>query len=77
MFYAGTAIYRHTSCLMCAYDFFGPEKLMFGTDMPRDNQLGLKYTRETIASVERMNIGDAERKMIFEDNVRKLLRLPV
>jgi predicted TIM-barrel fold metal-dependent hydrolase len=62
---------------MCAYDFFGPEKLLFGTDMPWDKQLGLKYTGETIASVEQMDISEAERKMIFEDNARKLLRLTV
>jgi len=77
MFYADTAIYGHTPGLMCAYSFFGTEKLLFGTDMPWDNQLGLKYTRETITSVEQMDINDAEKKMIFEDNTRRLLRLPV
>ena len=77
MFYADTAIYGHTPGLMCAYDFFGADKLLFGTDMPWDNQFGLKYTRETIASVEQMDINDAEKKMIFEDNARRLLRLPV
>ena len=76
LFYADTAIYGHTPGLMCAYDFFGPEKLLFGTDMPWDRQLGLQYTGATIASVERMDIPEADRKMIFEDNARKLLRLP-
>jgi predicted TIM-barrel fold metal-dependent hydrolase len=77
MFYADTAIYGHTSGLMCCYDFFGVDHVVFGTDMPWDNQLGLKYTRETIESIERMPIGDKEKKMIFEDNTRNLLRLPV
>ena len=62
---------------MCSYAFFGAEHLLFGTDMPFDRQLGLKYTRETIESVEQMAISDAEKKMIFEDNARSLLRLPV
>lgn len=77
MFYADTAIYGHTSGLMCCYDFFGADHVVFGTDMPWDNQLGLKYTRETIASIEHMTISDAEKKMIFEDNTRALLRLAV
>ena len=77
MFYADTAIYGNTDGLMCSYAFFGAEHLLFGTDMPWDNQLGLRYTRETIASVERMPIDEAERKMIFEDNARQLLRLAV
>ncbi len=77
MFYADTAIYGHTSGLMCCYDFFGADHMVFGTDMPWDNQLGLKYTRETIASVEQMAISDTEKKMIFEDNARNLLRLAI
>ena len=77
MFYADTAIYGHTSGLMCAYDFFGAEHLLFGTDMPFDHQLGLKYTRETIESIERMAISETEKRMIFADNARRLLRLAV
>jgi predicted TIM-barrel fold metal-dependent hydrolase len=77
MFYADTAIYGYTPGLMCGYAFFGAEHLLFGTDMPFDSQFGLRYTRETIESIERMDINDAEKKMIFEDNARKLFRLSV
>ena len=40
-FYADTAIYGNTAGLMCSYDFFGPDHLLFGTDMPYDSQFGL------------------------------------
>ena len=76
MFYADTAIYGCTPGLMCSYAFFGPQKLVFGTDMPYDCQYGLRNTRETIEAIEQMAISDAEKKMIFEDNARGLLRLP-
>ncbi|HJX12500.1 MAG TPA: amidohydrolase family protein [Dehalococcoidales bacterium] len=76
-FYADTAIYGYTPGLMCGYAFFGAGHLLFGTDMPFDSQYGLRWTRETIASIERMDIPDAERKMIFEDNARRLFRLSV
>jgi predicted TIM-barrel fold metal-dependent hydrolase len=77
MFYADTAIYGNTAGLMCSYALFGAQHLLFATDFPYDNQWGLRYTRETIASIEQMAISDAEKKMIFEDNARSLLRLPV
>ncbi len=77
MFYTDTAIYGNTAGLMCSYDFFGARHLLFGTDMPYDSQFGLTFTGETIKSVEQMAIGDAEKKMIFEDNARTLLRLAV
>jgi len=50
---------------------------LFGTDMPFDSQLGERYTRETIESVEQMDISDLEKMKIFEDNARRLLRLPI
>ena len=62
---------------MCSYAFFGAGNLLFATDMPFDSQLGERYTRETIESVERMDISDAEKKMIFEDNARSIMRLAV
>ncbi len=75
MFYADTAIYGHTTGLMCSYDFYGAEHVVFGTDMPYDSQFGLVLTRETIKSIERMTISDSEKKKIFEDNARALLHL--
>lgn len=63
--------------LMCAYDFFGPEHLLFATDMPFDSQLGAVAIRETIRSIDAMNIPDADKAKIYEENARKLLRLPV
>jgi aminocarboxymuconate-semialdehyde decarboxylase len=77
MFYYDTAVYGHTPYLMCCYELCGADHMVFATDLPYDSQFGARYTRETIASIERMNISDLEKKKIFEDNVRKLMRLPV
>jgi aminocarboxymuconate-semialdehyde decarboxylase len=77
MFYNDTAIYGSAPALMCAYAFCGAEHIVFGTDFPYDSQYGERYIRQTIQSVEQMNISDLEKKMIFEENARKLLRLPI
>jgi len=77
MFYYDTAIYGSTPGLMCAYAFCGVEHLVFATDFPYDSQFGERYTRQTIHSIEQMDISNLEKKKIFEDNARKLLRLPI
>jgi len=77
MFYNDTAIYDNTPALMCCYAFYGAEHMLFGTDMPYDSQLGLRQVREVISSIEEMDISDTEKKLIFEDNARRLLRLPI
>jgi predicted TIM-barrel fold metal-dependent hydrolase len=76
-FYADTALNGNAPALDLAHKFFGPEHLLFGTDMPYDNAHGDRDIRETIRGVEQMNITDDERKKIYEDNARSLLRLPV
>ncbi|MEI9479419.1 MAG: amidohydrolase family protein [Deltaproteobacteria bacterium] len=77
LFYCDTAIQGNAPALMCAYDFFGADHMLFGTDMPYDNQLGERATRETIDAILEMTLPEIDRKKIFEDNARKLFRLPV
>lgn len=77
MFYADTALNGSTPGLMCGYAFFSADHILFGTDMPYDSQNGHLIVRETIKSIEQMDISDSEKKKIFEDNARKLLRLPI
>ena len=74
-FYADTAIYGYTPGLMCAYAFFGAEHLIFGSDMPFDSEGGDRYTRETISSVERMDIPESDKRNIFAGNARRLMKL--
>ncbi len=77
MFYGDTVVSGSTSALMCGYDFFGADHILFGTDMPFDSQIGDRAIRQTILSIEQMEIPDSEKKKIFEDNAKKLFRLPV
>ena len=77
MFYGDTAIHGYTPGLMCGYDFFGADHILFATDMPHDSQGGAKYIRDTIAGVERMAIPESEKEQIFKENARRIFRLPV
>jgi predicted TIM-barrel fold metal-dependent hydrolase len=76
-FYTDTALIGNTPALMCAHSFFGTEHLLFGTDAPFDSQMGDYGTKRTISAIEQMSIPDIDKKKIFEDNARKMLRLPV
>lgn len=76
-FYTDTAIIGNTPALMCAYQFYGADHMLFGTDSPFDSQLGDYGTKRTIQAVEQMSVPEEDKKKIFESNARKLLRLPV
>lgn len=77
MFYNDTALNGSTAGLTCGYSFFGADHLLFATDMPFDSQLGHVSIRETIRSIEEMDIPASDKKKIYADNARKLMRLPV
>jgi hypothetical protein len=47
------------------------------TDFHHDKEWGLRHNKAIISSISEMNVSEAEKKMIFEDNARNLLRLPV
>ena len=76
-FYADTALNGNAPALDLAGKFFGPDHLLFGTDMPYDNANGDRDIRETIRGIEGMHISETERRKIYEENARYLLRLPV
>jgi len=77
MFYADTMLDGNTQGLMAAHSFFGADHILFGTDMPLgDSQRGFRNTKRVITSIEQMDISDLDKKKIFEDNARRLLRLP-
>ena len=76
MFYADTAIHSNIG-IRCGYEFFGPEHIVFGTDMPYDDDLGFRFVRQAVEGVEQMEIPEADKRKIFEDNARHLLCLPI
>jgi len=72
-FYVDTAIYGNTAGLMDAYAFFGPEKMLFGTDAPLGPKWGM--VEGTIESIERMDIPEEEKWMIFKHNALDMFNM--
>ncbi len=77
MFYNDTALNGNARGVVCAHDFFGTEHMLFGTDMPYGRALGEQFLSSTIDAIDGMNIPDADKKKIYEENARALLRLDI
>lgn len=75
MFYADTALFGAPHALRCALEFFGPERMLFASDSPFDPERGPAYIRETIADIEALGLGDEERALVYEGNLRRLTGL--
>jgi uncharacterized protein len=72
-FYVDTAVYGNTSALTCAYDYYGADHMLFGTDAPLGPRWGM--VEDTIASIERMNIPEGDKQKILKTNAVNLFKL--
>jgi predicted TIM-barrel fold metal-dependent hydrolase len=57
------------------YAFFGPDRMVFGTDYPFGLEKGEGFIRENLASVKRINIAEDDKKKILGENAKKLLKI--
>jgi len=74
-FYCDTATFGvDTPMLARAADFFGVERVMFGTDSPMDHAEGV-FSGAAIASIEGLDVSESVRADIFAGTARKLLRI--
>jgi predicted TIM-barrel fold metal-dependent hydrolase len=71
-FYVDTALFGAPHAVRCVLEFFGPQHMLFGTDMP----LGPANAVEaTIADLEAVGLSNADRAAVYAGNAMHLLRL--
>lgn len=75
MFYVDTALFGAPHAVRCGLEFFGPDHVLFASDMPFDPEKGPGFIRETIRDLEGLKLSLEDSVKIFEGNARRLLRL--
>jgi len=75
MFYNDTALNGNPSALNLALEFFGEDRILFGTDLPYDIENGRLSVRQTIDAIQKMGASESTKQKIFEGNARRLLHL--
>jgi uncharacterized protein len=68
-FYADTAMFGGVHGIGCGLEFFGPDHVVFATDAP------LGPIRPTIASIERLELSETDKRKLFTANAAKLLNM--
>ncbi|CAM9996423.1 unnamed protein product [Ascophyllum nodosum] len=74
LFYCDTATFGESSSnIQQAIDFFGRERVLFGTDTPMDMGTSGMFTRTAIASVEGLDATPSEKEALFCGNALRML----
>ncbi|HME45175.1 MAG TPA: amidohydrolase family protein [Syntrophorhabdales bacterium] len=75
MFYNDTALNGNPSALNLALEFYGEDRILFGTDLPYDVENGRLSVKQTIDAIEKMGVSPSAKQKIYEGNARRLLHL--
>ena len=75
-FHADTITIGSVPALACGLEFFGPDRVLFATDMPFDGHGGRKYVEVALRAMEQLDAPPAVKHKIFELNARSFFRLP-
>ena len=73
-FIGDTSLSGSKAAIACGLDFFGADQVVFGSDCPFDPEGGPLFIREIIAAIDGLDIPQADRRKIYEDNIRRLAR---
>ncbi|OGO32218.1 MAG: hypothetical protein A2Z29_00310 [Chloroflexi bacterium RBG_16_56_11] len=73
--YGDTAVDGTLAAYPCGYAFFGPDRLMYGSDYPFGVEEGEAYIRDNLAGVRSMDIPARDMEKILGGNARKLLKI--
>jgi aminocarboxymuconate-semialdehyde decarboxylase len=73
--YGDTAVDGNVASYACGYAFFGPDRLIYGSDYPFGTEIGEDYIRENLAGVRTLKISKKNMDKILGGNAKKLLKI--
>ena len=71
-FYGDTALFGAREATKCGLAFFGVNRTLFASDAPFDPEGGSRYIRETLRVIDSLELSPAERRAIYEGNLKRL-----
>ena len=72
-FYADTAVSGSAVAHDCAHDFFGDDRLVFGTDYPFGPGRGREWIESGLLAVDEMDLDDGAREQVLGGNLADLV----
>jgi predicted TIM-barrel fold metal-dependent hydrolase len=73
MFYADTSVNGSASAMRCGLDFFGADRVLFGTDCPFDPEGGPGFIRGNIKAIAKLDLPDTVERKIYYGNAMRML----
>lgn len=72
-FYADCATFGSRAAIECAMNFFGPNHMLFASDLPFDPEDGFGYVRRTLRDIHGLSVPEAQKEGILSGNANRIL----
>lgn len=73
--YGDTATDGTVAAYPCGYAFFGPDRMMYGSDYPFGAEAGEDFIRSNLVGLKSMDIPSTNKEKILGGNAKKLLKI--
>lgn len=73
--YGDTALDGEASALPCGYNFFGSNRMLFGSDYPFGPENGEVFVRDNLKNVKEMDVPSEAKQKILGGNAKRILDL--
>jgi predicted TIM-barrel fold metal-dependent hydrolase len=73
--YGDTALDGTVAAFPCGYAFFGPDRMMYGTDYPFGAEAGEDFIRSNLVAIRSMNISSEDKEKILGGSAKKFLKI--
>lgn len=74
-FYNDSMVNGSAAAMRCGLEFFGAERIMYGTDFPMGPHDGEEWPVEVLDTIRSLGLGEAELENVLGGNLRRLMRL--
>lgn len=74
-FYNDSMVNGSAGAMHCGLDFFGAERVMYGTDFPMGPKDGEQYPVQVLDTIHGLGLGAADLELVLGGNLRRIMRL--
>jgi predicted TIM-barrel fold metal-dependent hydrolase len=74
-FYNDSMVNGSAAAMRCGLEFFGAERVMYGTDFPMGPNDGEDWPVEVLDTIRSLDLGAADLQLVLGGNLRRILRM--
>ena len=74
-FYNDSMVNGSAAAMRCGLEFFGAERVMYGTDFPMGPHDGEEWPVEVLDTIRSLGLGEEDLNKLLGENLRRLMRL--